>query len=881
MAPKRLLLIDGHSMAYRAFFALPPENFTTSTGVPTNAVYGFTSMLINLMKEFNPTHIAVAFDVSRKSFRTEIYPEYKSTRAKTPEEFKGQVELIKEVLAAVSITTLERDGFEADDVIATLVTRAASEEFVTEVVTGDRDSFALISSTTTILYPRKGVSDLAHMTPESLAEKYNLTPAQYPDYAALRGDPSDNLPGVPGVGEKTAEKWINQYGNLASIVEHADLITGKVGESLREHVAQVLTNRRITELVRDVPLDLDLQSLAIKEFNVGAVFELFDTLQFQALRTRIKSLPNAIDGSHARNDPVETVESEFLVPVVSQSVSDLVALGSPVALAFTGEFAQGNGVIHSIAAATDDACRVVTDLKDSDLKPLIEWLADPAVVKTVHGGKELDWFMQTHGALTAGIVMDTALGAYLLDPGQRSYSLPDVAQRILGLVVEQEPEQLSLLGESDGELVGLQSQAIKRVGSEIYVKLEQSNLESLLLDVELPTQSVLSTMEHAGIAVDLDSLSTLSNEFANRISTAEKLGFEIVGREFNFGSPKQLQEVLFVERGLPKTKKIKTGYTTDAEALQQLFSSTGDPVLEQILAWREDSKLRQTVESLIPLADKDSRIHTTFKQTVAATGRLSSVDPNLQNIPIRTESGRRIRAAFVVGQGFECLLTADYSQIELRIMAHLSGDPGLIEAFKSGEDLHDTVARKVFEVDHVTPELRRQVKAMSYGLAYGLSPYGLAQQLDVSTEDARILMDDYFRRFGGIRDYLARVVEVARQNLYTETIFGRRRRLPDLASDNRQRREIAERMALNAPIQGSAADIVKIAMLKVEAALRSEGLHSRLLLQVHDELVLEIAPGELSRVSEIVRSCMETAVSLTVPLDVNVGTGANWDAAAH
>ncbi len=880
MASKRLLLIDGHSMAYRAFFALPPENFTTSTGVPTNAVYGFTSMLINLMKEFNPTHMAVAFDVSRKSFRTEIYPEYKSTRAKTPEEFKGQVELIKEVLAAVSITTLERDGFEADDVIATLVTRAASEEFVTEVVTGDRDSFALISSTTTILYPRKGVSDLAHMTPESLSEKYNLTPAQYPDFAALRGDPSDNLPGIPGVGEKTAEKWINQYGDLSSIIENADQITGKVGESLRANLSQVLTNRKITELVRDVPIDLDLQELVVQQFNVEKVFELFDTLQFQALRKRIQALPTAVLKSDAQSEPLEVVESEFLEPVIG-SARELVSLGSPVALAFTGEFGQGNGILHSIAAATDEACRVVIDLNESDLELLIKWLADPTVVKTVHGGKELDWFMQTHGALTAGIVMDTALGAYLLDPGQRSYSLPDVAQRILGLVVEQEPEQLSLLGESEGEILGLQSQVVKRVGVEITVRLEQSKLESLLLDVELPTQTVLSTMEHVGIAVDLAALSTLSGELTQRISAAEKLGFAIVGREFNFGSPKQLQEVLFVERGLPKTKKIKTGYTTDAEALQQLFSSTGDPLLEQILAWREDSKLRQTVESLIPLADSESRIHTTFKQTVAATGRLSSVDPNLQNIPIRTEAGRRIRAAFVVGQGFDCLLTADYSQIELRIMAHLSGDPGLIEAFKSGEDLHDTVARKVFDVEEVTPELRRQVKAMSYGLAYGLSPYGLAQQLDVSNEDARILMDDYFRRFGGIREYLARVVEVARRNLYTETIFGRRRQLPDLGSDNRQRREIAERMALNAPIQGSAADIVKIAMLKVESALRDASLQSRLLLQVHDELVLEVAPGELEQVSEIVRSHMETAVSLDVPLDVNVGTGPNWDAAAH
>lgn len=867
-------------MAYRAFFALPPENFTTSTGVPTNAVYGFTSMLINLIKEFDPTHIAVAFDVSRKSFRTEIYPEYKSTRAKTPEEFKGQVELIKEVLAAVSITTLERDGFEADDVIATLVTRAASEEFVTEVVTGDRDSFALISSTTTILYPRKGVSDLAHMTPESLAEKYNLTPAQYPDFAALRGDPSDNLPGIPGVGEKTAEKWINEYGDLFSIVEHADQITGKVGESLRAHLSQVLTNRKITELVRDVPIDLDLQELAIQQFNVETVFQLFDTLQFQALRKRIQALPMAVLQSDAQSEALEAVESEFVEPEIG-SVRELVSLRGHVALAFTGEFGQGNGVLHSMAAATDETCRVVIDLHESDLESLVKWLADPTVLKTVHGGKELDWFMQTHGALTAGVVMDTALGAYLLDPGQRSYSLPDVAQRILEIIVQQEPTQLSLLGESDAKILGIQSQVVKKVGSELVVRLQQSNLESLLLDVELPTQTVLSTMEHVGIAVDLAALSTLSGEFARRIAAAEKLGFAIVGREFNFGSPKQLQEVLFVERGLPKTKKIKTGYTTDAEALQQLFISTGDPLLEQILAWREDSKLRQTVDSLIPLADSESRIHTTFKQTVAATGRLSSVDPNLQNIPIRTEAGRRIRAAFVVGQGFDCLLTADYSQIELRIMAHLSGDPGLIEAFKSGEDLHDTVARKVFDVEEVTPELRRQVKAMSYGLAYGLSPYGLAQQLDVSNEDARILMDDYFRRFGGIREYLARVVEVARRNLYTETIFGRRRQLPDLASDNRQRREIAERMALNAPIQGSAADIVKIAMLKVESALRDEGLQSRLLLQVHDELVLEVAPGELEQVSEIVRSRMETAVSLDVPLDVNVGTGTNWDAAAH
>ena len=868
-------------MAYRAFFALPAENFTTTTGLPTNAVYGFTSMLINLVKEFEPTHIAVAFDVSRKSFRTEIYPEYKSTRAKTPEEFKGQVELIKEVLGAVNITTLEKEGFEADDLIATLATRATNQDFTTEIVTGDRDSFALISAATTILYPRKGVSDLAHMTPEALEQKYNLTPAQYPDYAALRGDPSDNLPGVPGVGEKTAEKWIKQFGSLSAIVEHADEISGKVGDSLRQNIAQVLTNRKITELVRDVPLETNLEDLVVQKFNVESVFELFDTLQFQALRSRISALPMAMQISGQLLDPESTTHVSHPEPQLVDKVAAFTSIAGPVSIAYQGEFQRGSGTLSAIAASNSQTCLVLADIKRSEIPALVQWLASSEVQKTVHAGKELEWFMQSHDSLLAGVTMDTALAAYLLDPGHRSYALSDVAQRILGISVDQEPEQLTLMGGEGDSILGTQAQVIQQLETELSKRLRESELEKLLVDIELPTQSALATMEHVGIAVDLSALSTLSRELATRIEASEKKGFEIVGREFNFGSPKQLQEVLFTERSLPKTKKIKTGYTTDAEALQQLFEATGDPLLEQILAWREDSKLRQTVESLIPLADAHSRIHTTFKQTVAATGRLSSVDPNLQNIPVRTEEGRKIRAAFVVGPEFECLLTADYSQIELRIMAHLSEDAGLIEAFKSGEDLHNTVARKVFDVDEVTPELRRQIKAMSYGLAYGLSPYGLAQQLDISPEDARILMEDYFRRFGGIRDYLAKVVEVARRNLYTETIFGRRRRLPDLGSENRQRREMAERMALNAPIQGSAADIVKIAMLKVEAALKAESLRSRLLLQVHDELVLEIAHGELAQVSDLVRTQMEGAVSLTVPLDVSVGSGPNWDAAAH
>jgi DNA polymerase-1 len=422
---------------------------------------------------------------------------------------------------------------------------------------------------------------------------------------------------------------------------------------------------------------------------------------------------------------------------------------------------------------------------------------------------------------------------------------------------------------------------IWELGRVLSLKLEELKLAPLLFDMEIPTEVALAQMEHVGIAVDSHGLGLLSTQFGEQMHLAESASFELVGHQFNLASPKQLQEVLFSERGLPKTKKIKTGFTTDAEALNSLYAQTNDPLLKHLLGWREDSKLRQTVEGLIPLVDGQGRIHTTFRQTVAATGRLSSMDPNLQNIPVRTQAGRRIRAAFVVGKGFECLLTADYSQIELRIMAHLSKDEALVEAFNSGEDLHESVARKVFDVTDVTPDLRRQIKAMSYGLAYGLSPYGLAAQLDISTEDAKIMMEDYFRRFGGIRAYLAEVVEVARGKLYTETMYGRRRMLPDLVSENRQRREIAERMALNAPIQGSAADIVKIAMLKVDQALREARFQSRLLLQVHDELVLEVAKGEREAVTQLVSEQMGSAAQLLVPLDVNVGTGPNWDAAAH
>ena len=887
-----LLLLDGHSLAYRAFYALPVENFSTSTGQPTNAVYGFTSMLVNLLRDEKPTHVAVAFDVSRMSFRTERFADYKATRASSPPEFKGQVELIKEVVRALGITTLEVEGFEADDVIATLSHKASGQGLEVEIVSGDRDTFQLVDSHTTVLYPKKGVSDLARMTPEAIEEKYGLTPGQYPDFAALRGDPSDNLPGIPGVGEKTAVKWLTTYGSLAALVDRVDEVGGKVGEALRVSVPQVLVNRELTELVRDVPLDVTVDDLQWREWSRSELEQLFEALQFSALRSRIDALPHAVGGLDSIGSTTPAADDLPDIDVVAAGGAAKALAGiTHAAVAIGGNWSAGRGDVSGVGVSADGRLLAIATDDARDRAAVFEWLARADIDKCVHDvkGPDLAALEYSEGAtLIEGVTMDTALAAYLDSPGARSYSLDDVCERILGSAIEQSDSddgQLALDADDSAQLHSLAraAYAIDRVSNELQRRLDAESLTPLLRDMEIPLAGLLARMEYAGIAVDRDQLEGLSAEFAESMRRAEEQAHRIVGHPFNLGSPKQLQEVLFVERGLPKTKKIKTGYTTDAEALQNLFISTEDPVLEQLLAWRDVSKLRQTVDGLLPLADDQGRIHTTFKQTAAATGRLSSADPNLQNIPIRTEAGRRIRACFVVGAGFESLMTADYSQIEMRIMAHASGDEGLIAAFSEGEDLHTSVASKVFGVKEsdVDPEMRRRIKAMSYGLAYGLSAYGLSQQLRITPAEAQDLMDEYFTRFGGVRDYLAGIVEQARNAGFTETLLGRRRYLPDLTHDNRQRREMAERMALNAPIQGTAADIVKVAMLRVHEALSDRQLDSRLLLQVHDELVLEVASGEASQVEAIVRSEMAGAADLLVPLDVSVGIGRDWQSAGH
>ncbi|WP_433534819.1 DNA polymerase I [Micromonospora sp. CA-249363] len=893
----RLLLVDGHSMAYRAFFALPVENFSTTTGQPTNAVYGFTSMLINVLRDEQPTHIVVAFDVSRRSFRTEKYAEYKAGRSETPTDFKGQVSLVKEVLAALQIPVVEMEGYEADDVIATLACQARDQGMTVLISTGDRDAFQLVGDQVTVLYPRKGVSDLARMDPAAIEAKYGVGPERYRDLAALVGETSDNLPGVPGVGPKTAAKWITTYGGVEGVIARADEIKGKAGDSLRERLADVIRNYEINCLVSDLELPLRPEDARWAGWDREAVHQVFDTLEFRILRDRLYQYLESVE-PEAESGFDLTGEVLTEPGALAAWLDAHAPTGTPVGLAVkldTGPNRRHTASITGLALASAGGAAAWVDpsgLEAADENALASWLADAQRPKVLHDSKPAVLACAAHGWELAGIVRDTQIAAYLARPDQRSYDLTDLALRYLHRelrVDAPETGQLTLDGLGDDGVAEqnlmLQARATLDLADSIDAELSRDGEQSarLMAGVELPLMRVLAGMERTGIAADTDYLSELEAHFAAEVKAAAQGAYEAVGREFNLGSPKQLQEILFTELGLPKTKKIKTGYTTDADALQWLYAQQPHPVLAHLLRHRDVAKLKSTVDGLLKSVSDDARIHTTFNQTVAATGRLSSTEPNLQNIPIRTEEGRRIRRAFVVGEGYECLLTADYSQIEMRIMAHLSSDDALIDAFNSGADFHAATASSVFgvPVDEVTPDQRRKIKAMNYGLAYGLSAFGLSQQLSISTEEARGLMENYFAGFGGVRDYLHQVVAKARQDGYTSTILGRRRYLPDLVSDNRQRRDIAERMALNAPIQGSAADIIKVAMLHVDTALADAGLRSRMLLQVHDELVFEVAPGEREALEALVRREMGGAYPLSVPLEVSVGEGRDWNSADH
>jgi DNA polymerase I len=883
-AKPTLLIVDGHSLAFRAFYALPIDSFVTHDGQHTNAIHGFISMFLGLLAKEKPTHVAVAFDISRFSFRTREYPEYKGTRGETPPEFVGQVPLLQEALAAMNVTTITKEDFEADDILATLALQGTEQGFDVLVVSGDRDAIQLVNDRVTLLYPNaRGVSELKRYDPAAVRERYGVNPEQYPEIAALVGETSDNLPGVDKVGEKTAVKWITQYGSLDNLLAHADEIGGVVGTNLRAQRDRAERNRRLNRLVTDVELPVGPRDLERGHMDVAAVKRVFERLQFRTLTERVLKIAAAegADMGEVSEAPAVALDVPGIRTLVDEELAawlrSSVARGEAISLVVDAPLGalEGFGL-----AAGDDTVHVNWAAGRPDYTALEQWLASESP-KLVVDGKKATSILTAAGLPLSGVIWDASLAAWLERPGSSNQTLGELVESILGERLP-EPDPNQLVPDTVALSPATGAWHLGRIVAAQRERLPESS-RSVLTTIELLVTPVIVEMERVGIAVNREQLTALNLELGETSAQLADRAYAEIGREVNLGSPKQLQQVLFDELGMPKTRATKTGYSTDAAALADLQEAHPHPFLGLLLQHRDATKLRQMVETLERATASDGRIHTTYDQTGTTTGRISSTDPNLQNIPVRTEVGHRIRASFVAADGFEGLLTADYSQIEMRIMAHLSGDPGLIEAFSTGEDLHRFVGSRIFGVDpaEVTAEMRTKVKAMSYGLAYGLSAFGLSKQLRISSAEAKQLMTDYFARFGAVRDYLRSVVVQAKEDGYTETIFGRRRPFADLNSPNRVLRENAERAALNAPIQGTAADIMKIAMIGVAADVREEGLQSRLLLQVHDELVFEVAAGERERLEAIVRARMGSAAELAVPLDVQVGTGPNWDAAAH
>lgn len=942
-----LLVVDGHSLAFRAFFALPVDNFSTSSGQATNAVWGFATMLAQVIDAENPDHLGVAFDVKGGTFRNEMLPQYKGTREAAPEELLTQLPLIQRMLTALGVTYIEKPGFEGDDVIATLATMGDKAGYHTLVLSGDRDAFQLVDDNVTVLYPGHHFKDLKHMTPQSIIDKYKVTPAQYPDLAALRGETADNIPGVPGVGDGFAAKWINQFGSLDGICEHADEIGGKKGESLRANIDQVKLNRKVNALVRDVDLGVDIEDLTFGTVDVAQIDALFKELEFGP-RTKSRVLktfntgakvsntsgagestnneqdeqdnsldlnlpePTSITAPEQFDEWVKAHRVEVKVPgeIADFTVSDYGdgsqrhaicgdAVGHAWTVAAWGDERPGRATAQAIAVATATSAAIVPlPITDTLRAQLARFLKSEHSRTIVHGYKEL---LHLLGAVDLDMdlpMFDTKLAGYLAQPDFHADSLKQAAEHFLDIhfTETEQPSQGTLdfdddQVEEDPNEHRLRDLAIIRsLAVTLGPIIDEREQCWLMRAIELPVSRVLHGMERTGAKVDSVRLVSMRDQFAAEARQAQEMAWEYAGTEINLQSPKQLQKVLFEDMGLKPTKRTKSGsYTTNAAALQDLYVKSVDNerangFLGALLRHREINKLKQIVQTLIDATNtSDERIHTTFEQTVAATGRLSSVDPNLQNIPNRNAAGREIRGVFVPGEGYEALMSCDYSQVELRIMADLSDDEALIEAFRSGADFHKYVASMVYKlpVDQITGDQRSHVKAMSYGLAYGLSTYGLAQQLKIAPREAEALKNRYFDTFGKVHDYLESLVANAREKGYTETIFGRRRYFPALHSTNRVAREAAERAALNAPIQGSAADIMKIAMIRAEQTLAEAHVKSRIILQIHDELVVEIAPGEGDQVTELVRNAMEHAVDLAVPLDVSCGIGSDWQLAAH
>ena len=882
----KLLILDGNSLAYRAFFALPTD-MATASGQVTNAVFGFTSMFINLVKEHKPDGVLVAFDRPEPTFRHFANPGYKAQREATPDILRQQMGLVREVLNALDVTTIELQGFEADDLIGTAALMGKQRGDDVIIVTGDRDSYQLVSDPhVRVLYNKRGVSEYALYDEAGIFEKTGVTPAQYPEYAALRGDTSDNLPGVPGVGEKTAAKLIANYGGLDGVFAHVDEQTPKLRASLIEHEATARLNHELMVVDCNAPIEIDLDSLGFTP-NAAEVQRLFEFLEFRSLLDRLNDALGAVGVASGPSSSAEVLEAEVST---SESPGDSAALISgldrvDLAARWAGE--PGRSELIGIAVLSDAASSECVWIPAAHLLD-----ADVGASLGSHGNvrghnvKALMRWLMANDLDLHGLVLDTAIAAYLIDPAESRYAIRDLLEKYTPFrFPADEPGSKGQLdfgdsGIDEAKRGGREVLAGSRLADAVELALDKQGMAELYATIENPLVRVLAKMEHVGIAVDAIELRKLSNRLAAEVQRLSGVLQEVVGRPFNLNSPIQLREILYTERGLAPGKKTKTGFSTDAATLEKLRGEWPE-FIDPLLQYREAEKLRSTYgEGLLNEVAADARIHATFNQTVARTGRLSSDQPNLHNIPVRSEQGRQFRRAFVPGPGCT-LLVADYNQIELRCIAHLAADPGLIEAFATGQDIHNATAARVFNVDPADVKLdqRSKAKMVSYGLAYGMESYGLGQRLGIPTEEAAVILDAYFAAFPTVRAYMEATVKEARMRGYTETLFGRRRPIPELSNSNFRIRQAGERQAMNAGIQGLAADIFKVALVRIDEALEAGGYDSRLILQVHDEVLVEVPTAEIDVVGPLVIEIMRNAAKLDVPLEVNVSWGSTWAAA--
>jgi DNA polymerase I len=871
---RRLFLLDGHSLAYRAFFALPPDLQTTS-GQVTNAVYGFTSMLIKLLGEERPDLLAVAFDKGRPTVRLEQYADYKAGRRETPDDLRQQFGLIREVLETLKIPIIEVEGHEADDALGTLALRAVDHGIEATIVTADRDFFQLARDGLFILFNRRGISDIVRYDRAAVTERFGLPPEKYLDYVALKGDASDNIPGVPGVGEKTASRLIQDFGSVEELLERTEEIKQpKLRASIQEAGSMLLRNKELARLVTDLELPFQPDELEIGEWDPEAVRRLFNALEFRTLLDRLEEIGR----------PTKPVVEAGSLDVRTGTTDELAAVArssGPKAIHLVAD-----GSIEAVGLSAGGGQAVAASVRDLP-EPLARWLADPAAPKWVHDAKEVETRLRRAGHGLEGVESDTMLAAYLVDPSEAVYPLDALCRQYLGLdvlaEVEAEAGETGQLFDDPARRAGAAAAAVALLVPVMRERIDRAELAPLLRDVELPLSGVLAKMQAAGIRLDVDYLRGMSEELGGRIEALEREIFGLAGEPFNLGSPQQMAVVLYERLGLPILKRTQKGRapSTDADVLEKLRDR--HPIVGALLDHRELSKLKSTyLDALPPLVTEDGRIHTTYNQTGAATGRLSSVNPNLQNIPVRGETGRQIRKAFVAGGPGRLLLAADYSQIELRVMAHLSGDPAMAEAFAAGKDFHAATAAKVFELplEQIDGAMRSRVKQINYGLPYGMNAYGLASRIGIAVDEAQEFIDAYFAQFPKIREFLDRQVARAMADGYTATILGRRRYLPELQSSNPRVRDMGRRMALNAPIQGSAADILKLAMIRVDRDLEASGLDAIMVLTVHDELVFDVEASDVEAAGEVVGVAMEEAYPLSVPVQADLGWGETWADAA-